>query len=168
MRKARWNNAFLFCALVILCTWGCAKQSPPEADKTEPPAVVPEAGKTEPPVAVSEAGKIEPPAAASAAAVACPLTGHWRSVKLEGADIGNFIKEIRYTFGADGTFVAEAAMNDGSTDRKQGVFKIEGNQLLRIADGASLKAGFTLDNGTLIIHDPFLDTKVWFEKEPPQ
>lgn len=141
MTKARRNDVFLFCALVILCTWGCAKQSPPEADKTEPPVAVPEAD------------------------VACPLTGHWRSVKLEGADIGNFIKEIRYTFGADGTFVAEAAMNDGSTDRKQGVFKIEGNQLLRVLDGASLKAGFTLDKGTLIIHDPFLDTRVWFERD---
>ncbi len=98
----------------------------------------------------------------------CPLTGHWRSVKLEGADIGNFIKEIRYTFGADYTFVAEAAMNDGSTDRKQGVFKIEGNQLLRVVDGVPLKAEFALHNGTLVIYDHFLDTKVWFEKDPSQ
>ena len=150
MSKARWNDVFLFCALVILWAWGCAKQSPPEADKTEPPAAVSEAGKT-----------------VAAADVACPLTGHWRSVKLEGADIGNFIKEIRYTFGADGTFVAEAAMNDGSADTRQGVFKIEGNQLLRIFDGTSLKAGFTFENGTLIIHDPFLDTRVWFERDPP-
>lgn len=141
MTKARWNDVFLFCALVILCTWGCAKQSPSEADKTDPPAAVPEAD------------------------VACSLTGHWRSVKLEGADIGNFIKEIRYTFCADGTFVAEAAMNDGSADTRQGVFKIEGDQLLRIFDGTSLKAGFTFENGTLIIHDPFLDTRVWFERD---
>jgi len=139
--KARRNDVFLFCALVILCTWGCAKQSPPEADKSEPGVAVP------------------------AADVACPLTGHWRSVKLEGADIGSFIKEIRYTFGADGTFVAEAAMNDGSTDTRQGVFKIEDDQLLRIFDGVTLKAWFTFENGTLIIHDPFLDTKVWFEKD---
>ncbi|MCD6391958.1 MAG: hypothetical protein J7M40_00455 [Planctomycetes bacterium] len=76
MTKARRNDVFLFCALVILCTWGCAKQSPPEADKSEPGGAVP------------------------AADVACPLTGHWRSVKLEGADIGSFIKEFRYTFGA--------------------------------------------------------------------
>jgi len=154
--KARRNDVFLFCALVILYTWGCTKKSPPDADKTEPPVAVPEAGKTEPPVAVP------------AADVVCPLTGHWRSVRLEGADIGNFIKEIRYTFGANDTFVAEAAMNDGSTDRKQGVFKIEGNQLLRVVDGASLKAEFTLDNGTLVIYDHFLDTKVWFEKDSSQ
>ncbi len=154
MTKARRNNVSLFCALVILWAWGCTKEAPPAAENTEPPATVPEAGKTESPVAVP------------AADVACPLTGHWRSVKLEGADIGNFIKEIRYTFSSDGTFVARAAMNDGSTDKKQGVFKIDGNQLLRIADGVWLKAGFTFDNGTLIIHDPFLDTKVWFEKDP--
>jgi len=142
--KARRNDVFLFCALVILCAWGCAKQSPPDADKTEPPVAVP------------------------AADVACPLTGHWRSVKLQGADIGSFIKEIRYTFAAADTFVAEAAMNDGSTDRKQGLFKIEGNQLLRVVDGASLRAEFALDNGTLVIYDHFLDTKVWFEKDPSQ
>jgi len=84
---------------------------------------------------------------------------------MEGADIGNFIKEIRYTFGADGTFVAEAAMSDGSTDTKKGVFKIEDSQLLRVLDGVVLKAGFTFENGTLIIHDPFLDTRVWFERD---
>ncbi len=98
----------------------------------------------------------------------CPLTGHWRSVKLQGADIGSFIKEIRYTFRADGTFVAQAAMNDGSTDRKKGIFRIEGNRLLRIVDGVPLKAEFALHNGTLVIYDPFLDTKVWFEKDPSQ
>ena len=152
--KARWNNVFLFCTLVTLCTLGCDKQSPPESEKDETPAAVPEAGKTAPGVAVP------------AVDVTCPLTGHWRSVKLEGADIGNFIKEIRYTFGADGSFVAEAAMNDGSTDTRQGVFRIEGNRLLRIVDGSSVKAGFTFENGTLIIHDPFLDTKIWLEKEP--
>lgn len=127
----------------MLWAWGCAKQSPPDADKTESPVAVP------------------------AADMACPLTGHWRSVKLEGADIGNFIKEIRYTFGADGAFVAEAAMNDGSTDTRKGVFRIEGSQLLRVLDGALLKAGLTFENGTLIIHDPFLDTREWFERDPP-
>ena len=111
------------------------------------------------------AEEVKPELPVQATEVESPLAGCWRSVKMEGADIGNFIKEIRYTFGNGGSFAAEVTIADGSTDKKEGTFRIEGNELIRLVEGASVDGEFELDNGKLIIFDPYLDTRIWFEKQ---
>lgn len=135
----RWNYLLLFCILMTVAMSGCEKKKPVEEVKPDLPVQMAE--------------------------VVSPLAGCWRSVKMEGADIGNFIKEIRYTFGNDGSFAAEVTMADGSTDKKDGTFRIDGNRLFQLVEGASVDGEFELENGKLIIFDPYLDTKVWFEKQ---
>jgi len=97
--------------------------------------------------------------------MAARLAGDWYSVKLQGPDIENFIKEISYTFGTDGSFLARAFMSDGRIDTKRGTFEIRGNQLIQMTGQTSLNRRFEFRNGTLIIYDPFLDTTVWLERD---
>jgi hypothetical protein len=96
-------------------------------------------------------------------AIVSPVIGRWQSFKIDGEDIGNFISEIRYTFTADGGFVAEATMADGSVDKKHGTFRIEGEYIYQFIEGATHKCRFRLDDGKLIVHDPFIDCSVSFE-----
>jgi len=138
---------------------GCSKQKPTDADGAD------QAQASRKGAAVASRTSAEGAKNATPAPPASPLVGGWHSVKIEGADIGNFITEIRYTFSADGAFVAEAVMTDGATDRKQGTFIIEGDQLYQLIEDARLKCEFRLDNGTLIVHDPFLDASLWFERD---
>ena len=152
MVMGRWNYLILICSLMTLAICGCENKEPAREVKTDLP------------VNTSDV-ESSPELSVQSTDVESPLEGCWRSVKMEGADIGSFMKEIRYTFGNDGSFVAEAAMADGSTDKNEGTYRVEGNELFRLIKGASLKGEFAFENEKLMIYDPFLDTKIWFEKQ---
>ncbi|MBE0536283.1 MAG: hypothetical protein IH624_11495 [Phycisphaerae bacterium] len=156
MINVRWQYVCL-CAVIPLFLVACSKRKPTDADGAE------HAARTA--AAVASRTSAEAAETATPAPPASPLVGGWHSVKIEGADIGNFIKEIRYTFSPDGGFVAEAAMTDGGTDRKQGTFRTEGDQMYQFIEDARLNCEFRLDNGQLIVHDPFLDASIWFERD---
>ncbi len=98
-------------------------------------------------------------------AIPSPLTGSWRSVKIEGEDIGSFIEYITYKFAPDGSFHAQALMTDGSTDVKQGLLRIEGDRMSQMVDGRWLNCRFQLADGILFIHDPYINCSIWFEKD---
>ena len=157
MMKLLWKRVFLICIVVMFSVIGCSKEEPAE------PEVQAEQVEPEPLEQVSETDDPEPVLEAVS-----PLTGRWRSVRMDGADIGNFVKEITYTFGGDGSFVAEAVMTDGGTDNRQGTFTVEGNQMLQIVGGVSLKRRFEFQDQMLVISDPYLDSTIWFEKQPPE
>jgi len=166
MMHVPWKHAVCLCMVMLFLPAGCARRKPAEPDKA---SKADSAGKADAAQETVTARKAAIPDGAVPAAqpslVPSPLVGRWHSVKLEGEDIGNFIKEIRYTFGADGSCVAEAAMTDGAMERKQGAFRVEGDQLYQVVEGDSLKGRFELNDGVLIIHDPFLDSRVWFERD---
>jgi len=92
------------------------------------------------------------------------LLGHWRSVKLEGKDAGNFIKEIEFNFGANSNLVAKATMSDGSIDEKRGTFTIDKEKITFVVEGQKDMSKYTVKDDVLVIHDPTLDSRILLKK----
>jgi hypothetical protein len=136
---------FVLCTLILSLS-GCAEKQPAEKPQPKSSTEVP---APSPQVADNQS----------------PLVGAWHSVKLDGADLGNFISRIRYTFGADGSFTAQAVMTDGTSDTKRGTFTVHDDQITQTFEGASVNSRFEFRDGALIVYDPVLDSTVWFEKD---
>lgn len=93
-----------------------------------------------------------------------PLIGHWRMEKMTGNNVGDYIAHMEFFFNADGTFKAIATLRDGATDKKEGRFSVEKDNLNMIVGEKMQTPKFKFSEGYLIISDIQIDSSIWLKK----
>jgi len=100
------------------------------------------------------------------------IVGRWRSVKLEGKDIGTRIIEIDATFADDGkvSMTAKLKAGDGKvkTETKNGEYRVIENELEMTIDKETRRSKSWFQNNLFVIQDPELDSRVHFERVKPK
>ena len=98
---------------------------------------------------------------------AANLVGKWRSVKLEGKDIGSLIVGMDAEFSKDGGVTLIAKVKQGSELKlitKKGTYKVIMKQLEMTFDMETRRSKAWFHKDRLIIQDPALDSRVHFER----
>ena len=95
------------------------------------------------------------------------VVGHWRSVKLEGKDIGTRIVGIEAEFWKDGrvTLIAKLKQEgDIKSITKNGKYKIAMKELEWTFDNETRRSKAWFQEDHLVIQDPQLDSRVHYER----
>ena len=111
----------------------------------------------------------------SAAPTSPSLVGQWRSVAFEGKDIVKSVKQVEFSFAADGTFMVKTTRQDAFgrvSETNEGTYEIRGDALLVAVPGALPQepARFSVQGDELTIEDSKLDSRVRFRRiaAPPE
>ncbi|MGE3409830.1 MAG: creatininase family protein [Pirellulales bacterium] len=102
---------------------------------------------------------------------AAKLVGKWKSVKLEGKDVGDFILGIDAEFDDEGNFTMTASLKlDGKTQSavKQGRYSIKDGKLEMMVDGEKRAETAWFEREHLVIQDPELDSRAYFARVKEQ
>ncbi|MEQ9265044.1 MAG: hypothetical protein RLN81_07490 [Balneolaceae bacterium] len=93
------------------------------------------------------------------------VLGEWKSIKLAGNDIGDFIKEINFSFLTDSSHIGTAFMADSTIDVKKGTFDIKSDSLILIVNDNVIAMKYSFSRDTLIIYDTSIDSQVYLLKK---
>jgi uncharacterized protein (TIGR03066 family) len=102
---------------------------------------------------------------------AAKVVGKWRSVKLEGKDIGTFIVSIDADFTDDGRMTWTAKVKeDGevSSATTRGTYKVTKDAFEMTVDKETKRGKAWFEDGHLVIQDPELGSRVHFERVKPK
>jgi uncharacterized protein (TIGR03066 family) len=121
---------------------------------------------------VGAGGCSSPPSAARASP---SLIGQWKSVAFEGKDIVKSVKQVEFSFAADGAFTVKTTRQDAFgrvSETNEGTYEVNGDTLTVAVPGALPQepARFSVQGDELIIEDSKLDSRVRFRRvaQPPE
>ena len=99
------------------------------------------------------------------------VVGKWRSVKLEGKDIGTHIVSVDAEFAEDGRMIMTARLKEDGEIKsmtKEGTYKVTKDALEMTFDNETKRGKAWFEEGRLVLQDPELDSRAHFERAKPK